>query len=601
MHRIGAFFIVVLVTVGGRIGPGAYGALAKSAQHRSALVSSIYPAEDDGNRLYVALGTVQHFFFIPANHSQRTFDKFSFVLILPKGVDVIQASGDAIPAYYRPSLEAKESLKRDGQAMVRWVWESDRELAPRELAKARFFNGWCGAFVPGSRLSIGPHKFYFYIKAGDEREEEHTGKLVVIPEPRGRQPKHIVIGMSGWTMSPSIEFWRRLIGTYKKCGINLLDCHMLAKGEKWLKPVRDAAMRRWRMLWWFWWNEEYLKAHPDHAAVTFEGRRDEKKVCPEIMASEDTDAIAGLMEGLVKQVRSGAIEGTWWDLEGPDVWDVCFCPRCLAAFRKFAHIAPDVKLTPEKIRADYRSQWVDFACRQSARIAARMKSYAKAAGVDWKLAVYCAIQHEHTREHYRVDWKLLAPYLDVATPSFYSLGPKDLPERFTTGVTWIVNLIKDANDVPVWAAISTGFGRSTHYITDGRLTRMQIIKPVAFGADGTVQWWWGPTDGRHYAAYAEASSLISELEDFFTEGKMDLQFLSGKPTPGTTRVAWRLGAKVLVMLFNDTDARRIWASARIPGGYRVARDDGRSRLRLRGSTLRASIQPLDCRWVILQR
>lgn len=601
MYRIWAFLFLVLGTRVCWVGPLSYGAPVESSQERPVVLSSIYPAEDDGNRLYVAHGTVQHFFFIPANHSDRTFDEFSFVLILPEGIDVIQASGDAIPTYHRPSLKTKEPLRHDGLPMVKWVWKSDRKLTPRQMSTARFFNGWCAAFAPRPTLSLGHHKFYYYIQAGNEREQEHAGELIVIPKPRGRQPKHIVIGMSGWTLSPSIEFWRPLIATYKKCGINLVDCHMLAKGEKWLKPVRDAGMRRWRMLWWFWWNDEYLTAHPDAAAVTFEGKRDEKRVCPDILASEDTDAIAGLMEGIVQQVRAGAIEGTWWDLEGPDVWDVCFCPRCLDAFRRFADIAPDVELAPEKIRADYRSRWAEFACRQSARIAARMKSYAKAAGVDWKLAVYCAIQHQHTREHYRVDWKLLAPHLDAATPSFYSLGPKDLPERFTTGVTWIVNLIKEAKDIPVWAAISTGFGRNTHFITDGRLTKMQIIKSVAFGADGAVQWWWGPTDGRHYAAYAEASSLISELEEFFTEGEMDPQFLSGKPTSGTTRVAWRLGDQVLVMLFNDTDARRIWARTQVPGGYHVARDDGRGRLHLKGMNLRASIQPLDCRWIILER
>jgi hypothetical protein len=568
------------------------------------LCSAIYPAEDDNNRLYVAKGTIQHFFFVPANHSERTFDKFRFVLVLPEGIEVTQATGPSIEWMHRPMLLSREAappLTAGGERMVKWVWESDHSLGPSDIKKLEFWQSWCGALVASPKVGLGSHKFAFWLEAGDEREQEHVGELVVIPEPKGRQPEDIVIGMSCWTISPTPEFWRELIATYKKCGINLVDSHMLTKGDEFLRPALDAGMRRWVLLWWFWWNAEYLKAHPDHAAVHFDGKPDEQTVCPEIVASEDNNAVEEPMKNIVANVKSGAIEGTWWDLEGPGTWDICFCPRCIAAFRKAAKIPDEVELTPQKIQDEYPSQWIAFACGQNARIAARMKAYARANGApDWKLAVYSGVQSDFVRTHYRIDWDLITPEIDVAALSLYSIGPGDLREFFTTTPTHFERYIKAIKDIPVWGTISTGFGRNTHYISDGRLTRMQLIKPIAFGMQGVAQWWWGPVDGRHYAAYAEASRLVSGLEDFFTKGKMDTEFLSGEPTRGTTRVAWRLGDEVLVMLFNDGPERRVWARAQVPDGYRLLRDDGKGRLRLQGATFRASVEPLDCRWAIIK-
>ena len=580
-------------------GPILDGALAAPVRGPG-LNSALYPAEEDDNRLYVAKGTAQHFFFVPANHSERTHETFRFVLTLPEGIEVMQASGDRVPYYHRPTLQARTPEERDGRRMVRWVWESDRGLGPRELGKVRFYSTWCGALLPDEGLAEGPHRFYFHLEAEDEQEPEHVGELVVLPEPRGVQPRDIVVGMCTWTLSPTPEFWRRLVDNYRKCGINLLDSSLLRAGEEWAAPAREAGMRPWQLVWWFWWNDAYIAAHPDHAAVKSDGTPEEKIICPEIMASDETDAIAGLMQPLVEATQAGLLEGLWWDLEGPAAFSVCFCERCLAAFREFAGIPAEEELTPLGIQARHGEAWVDFACRQSARIAGRMQSYSRAAGGGPKIAVYSGTQSEHTRRAYRVDWPTLAPEIDVATPSFYSFSAAALSTTFTTGIRDFVALVRGVRDIPVWATLSTGYERGSHFTTDGRLTRMQIIKSVAYGADGTYQWWWGPVDGRHYHAYAEATALIAELEEFFTEGVEAPDFLDGEEPGGTTRIARRLGESVLVMLFNDSPTQPVTMTARTPEGFRLARSDGEPEMTFAGGVLTAAVAPLDCRWAVLE-
>ena len=160
---------------------------------------------------------------------------------------------------------------------------------------------------------------------------------------------------------------------------------------------------------------------------------------------------------------------------------------------------------------------------------------------------------------------------------------------------------------------STGSDRVVQYDVDGTAVAFDKVfaqglcaeanldgpMGIAFGADGTIQWWWGPTDGRHYAAYAEATALIAELEEYFTKGEMQPQLLSGDEVPGSSRVAWQLQEKALVMFFNDGTSGPVTVTAQVPEGCHVLKRDNRGSSRLLGNALTMEIEPLNCRWVVL--
>ncbi len=569
--------------------------------HSLGLNSAIFPAEKDNNRLMIAKGTVQHAFFIPANHSDNTYEQFAFVLTVPEGIEVINATGDVHTAYYRASLASREPVEREGMGMVRYVFEADRGLGKRDITRMAFYNGWCPAFIPSDDLPEGDYPFFFNLVSGDEAEIEHRGTFTILPRPVGARLKHLKLGACAWTICPTEEFWRRLLDTYVTCGINMLDAWISQLDRKWSDPIHERNIESWRGMWWFWWNDEYLKAHPEHAAISSDGKPAERLICPQIMAARDNDAIAGVMDPILEAVADGRYIGSWWDLEGPASFSACFCPRCLSAFRESAGIPADEQLTPLAIQTAHADEWLDFACLQSARIAERMKQYALDRGSDWKLAVYSAVQNEHTRRAYRVDWTTLTPVIDVVTPSFYSAGVGDLGSTFTEGNMAFVDLIRAIKDVPIYNTLSVGHDRQSHYISDGRITRMQIIKSIAFGADGTWQWWWGPTDGRHYTAYADASRTLAPIEGFFVDGVMKPALLAGAPVAGTTRIAWEQGEQLLVMLFNDTTSGRIEATADVPAGYGIRRQDHDGGIALRDGVVHADVEPLFCRWVVLSR
>ncbi|MFO7948438.1 MAG: carbohydrate-binding family 9-like protein, partial [Armatimonadota bacterium] len=477
------------------------------------LASAVYPAEEDGNSLFIAKGTAQHVFFVPANHSDKDYEEFDFVLLLPEGIDVYDGVGGHLDLYYNATLQETSTVERDGHTMTRWVWRSSKSMGKRDIAKTRFYRSWLPVLTVDEDLAPGSYPWYFYIQSGEDREHEHRGDLTILPPLQGRQPEHLTIGMACWTIDPNFRFWEDLLDTYRACGMNLAESHMNRHEERWSEAVRTRDMAPWDAMWWFWWNDEYLQAHPDHAAVTFEGEKDEKRICPEIMAGEDEEAISGLMESIVQNYRAGRIEGSWYDLEGPASFNICFCPRCISRFRDFADIPPDEDLTPAKIRAKYADEWVEMACRQTADVLERMKEYAADHDAEgWKLAVYSAVQNEHTRRSYRVDWPMIVPTIDVATPSFYSMNAGSLPTTFVQGNLEFQSVVRGVRDIPIWNTLTTGYGRGRPFTDDGRIVKMQVLKSVAFGADGTLQWWWGTNDGRHYQGYAQATSILATNE-----------------------------------------------------------------------------------------
>ena len=75
--------------------------------------------------------------------------------------------------------------------------------------------------------------------------------------------------------------------------------------------------------------------------------------------------------------KLGDVLYTMWDWEYNTFAWSCFCGRCQAAFRQFAGIGGDVKLTDRTIVAKYPKQWIAFRLDQSARHMAAMIDFCK--------------------------------------------------------------------------------------------------------------------------------------------------------------------------------------------------------------------------------
>jgi hypothetical protein len=151
--------------------------------------------------------------------------------------------------------------------------------------------------------------------------------------------------------------------------------------------------------------------------MDFAGKRIPGRFCPTWLLSDDpeaADALGEIEAWLLETVNREPYTGANWDLEDPvvDPPTYCTCDRCLAAFREFAKLPADTEITPEQLLAEYRDRWVDFRCGQNATMAGHLKRMFDKADRPIEFSVYSGFQSKRTKEHYGVDWAMLAPHLD---------------------------------------------------------------------------------------------------------------------------------------------------------------------------------------------
>lgn len=162
------------------------------------------------------------------------------------------------------------------------------------------------------------------------------------------------------------------------------------------------------------------KDRPEVRATEYSGKPSDDRLCPTWVLTEGKEVLAALEKLAASQVKGGLYQGVDWDVEDPviDPPTYCFCPRCLEAFRLAAKLPAEGKLTAEMMTKEYRKQWTDFRCGQNAALAAHVRAGVKAASPGIEFSMYSGYQGDYTREHYGVDWSLLAPLLDLGVAGY---------------------------------------------------------------------------------------------------------------------------------------------------------------------------------------
>ncbi len=292
----------------------------------------------------------------------------------------------------------------------------------------------------------------------------------------------------------------------------------------------------------------YLKEHSDLQALWFDGKRRENVACPTWMLSPDGQQAREELKAEIKaRLATGRYAGFNWDIEQPvvDPPTFCVCPRCLAAFRKFAGLPEDFELKPEfLLKEPLRSKWVQFRCRQNAELVKLVAGWVKEIQPDIEFSVYSGYQSKWTMEHYGVDWRLLAPIIDVAM-SGYGFRPDE--ERATmeamggkpymAGELYYLSPTSDQRPPPVtetWA--------------------VSLLRQVAFtGGHGVVIWYLPVFDGATFYLTSLAADIIARYEIFFTRGEHCEADFS---VDGLDKYSWfalRYKKQALLLLLNFTD------------------------------------------------
>lgn len=587
--------------------------------YSESLVSVAWPPEMRGGNLYIALNTAQHCFFLFANHfpDKRQITNPIFVVSVPSGVKILDPMGSLLigPERYNnvTSWNISEESK-NGQIYHKYTFNLEKNIPPSRIEKVRFFQNSLvlfftienGVFSAGEKIPA-----YFKLEADGIEEEENMMYLVTLPNIEGKQPKNILIHNWLWTFNTCPSIWKPYLDTLQKAGFNSIS----VETDK--SYYSDMAKEQYHMIiinnfWWFWWNNEYLKEHPEHTAITFNGVRDSSplpRICPTILLENNGEVLRESIKGFSQSVTNGITDGYIWDLEGPGAWDVCFCKRCLDEFRKFAKISQEEELTPRGIKEKYANEWILFATHQSSMLSEVIRNELKKNNPNATWGVYSGMPGQMTMESYRCNWEEIANYIDIAYPTGYSNSPSFLDDRFVSGWKEFIKLMEGTpprnHRVKTVPTLTPGYERGAALQPSADLIRMQILRSVASGADGVSFWWWGPMDGLYYQEIGRATALIAKFEDFFLKGKNNNSIIKIEKNPYGKNVSWEvftLGNKHLVILFNHSANETRKLSFSFPGmdteisGYFYP--DGKKFNPLRETTV--EIKPLEIAVLILQ-
>ncbi|MFH1524962.1 MAG: sugar-binding protein [Chloroflexota bacterium] len=542
------------------------------------LVSVAWPPEMRNDNLHLAVNTVQHCFFLLANHSRgkKTAKNAELVVSVPAGIEILDPAGSTHSLYYHVKHWKSEKEERKEGAYFRYTFSLKQDIAPARIESRRFFNSVLLFFQVKSQSCSAGQVFpvYYYLKAGADREEAKKFNLVLLPQVQGKQPRSILFHNWLWTLNPGPHTWSPYIATMQKTGFNSLDAGCIYNNPEYIDAIRSNKMTHVGNFWWFWWNAQHLKEHPEDIAVTYDGKKMTSPplyACPTIMLQENgrllKESITQFTDAVVKKLA----DGYCWDLEGPNSWRICFCPRCLAEFKKYASLPEQAELTPEIIKQKYARPWIRFACHQSSVGARLIREELKRINPKAEFGVYSGGPSEATMEEYRANWEELARYIDAAYMSYYSHIPAHLDNNFTEGMQKFIALLKGSagrNPIKVIATLTPGYERGQMLQPTAELNKVQVLRSIATGADGVTFWWWGPFDGKYYQKLAEASALIADFEEFFLKGTEADKFISLENPYGrnVSSAVRSLGKLHLVLLFNHSPNEKRELALSMPGG-----------------------------------
>ncbi|MDD4870846.1 MAG: hypothetical protein PHR77_09825 [Kiritimatiellae bacterium] len=389
-------------------------------------------------------------------------------------------------------------------------------------------------FAVGADVPEGKSTLFTYAITAGKTNSQQTTELVILPPLKNVRPKEARIApcMYGEMFSePEVNrayaenAWRSGVtwtyGSIMNGVVNLLA----PRGHRvWLSKPGEPFHAHGEAA------ADFLKAHPDLNAVNFTGKPKAGFFCPTWLVSPEGEQARRMMDDpLVEMVNRDGYIAVNWDIEQTVITGAdgekadrgfCICPRCLAAFRKEQGISEADKLDKEAILAKYKDAWVMFRCKQNAELAGHARNALKRCSRPVAFSVYSGYQGQKTREWYGVDWKLLAPHLDMAIAGY---GGSRQAIRDTLdalgGVPFIGGELYYLGPVPQPGA--TGWAKnSMNYSPKPEPWRNRLLRQfVDGGCNGVLIWYLPVMDGAVFYHTSEAAEIIATYEDIFRKGK----------------------------------------------------------------------------------
>ena len=448
-------------------------------------------------------GKIQQIILVPKGFPGVVLNDYTLYLDLPEGISFLGASG-----YYKHyQLESREIGKVNyGKKTLRRY--AIRVLKSIPIGKTIEGHQMIVAVVSASANFKGDEtELYFHAGSAEHGIAELPSKINVhlLPETKGKQPKFpLRIQMwSGWLQN--LDDRELLKTTYRymaDMGINEAT-RVPEKGK--VPEVKEFALFNFAS-----WNFDiapYLAQHPEQRRINEKGKVVATEIC----------STAYLEDKRFKDYLSGGLKD-WhqrqhkpshanWDYESRALssYLACYCPICLKKFASQENV-PEQGLTPEKIKASYKKQWIHYITKRMADISGLHREifHRELPGVTY--SVYSAYQSEGAKEHYGIDWNMLADKTDLAMTGYGRKEDDLLATRAALKKTpWVIGIVCYPYDFS---------SRIAPYF----INKAWLLRSVADGTAGVLIYNFPTLDGRSFASFAAVSRIMAEHHDFFVSG-----------------------------------------------------------------------------------
>jgi hypothetical protein len=394
-------------------------------------------------------------------------------------------------------------------------------------------------------------------------EPERMIKIKVMKVPEGKKPKRIVILEWSTGMTRHLHWLTEkekslMFRNWKNAGFNVKALHEFGLvlypaneraqirkyGIKIMRglPTNSQNIFDRKYINMFLGADKYLKLNPQYKAVNNERKRQAKIICSTHVADPNSKyqkEFASWVGMLAKNY-----ECLMFDHEVPVFkhYSCCFCPRCLKEFAKQYKITGKIKRWHLLTR--YKDKWVDFKCRQNARIMALIKKYAHQANPNCKLYMYCGYEKPMFHSHAGINFKYCNNCVDVVTCGY---------GRPLDRINKTKKLIAPT---PLVGGELIWWRHGGNY--DLSKLRPRLFRRITDSLGGMFLFYSTYVDGRFWNAVGDISRLVSEYEDFFIRGRygIDLVQVDAGGTAEDIAVLKNSANERLIFVFNATDNKR---------------------------------------------
>jgi len=286
----------------------------------------------------------------------------------------------------------------------------------------------------------------------------------------------------------------------------------------------------------------YVKAHPEHAQVTLDGKRSERILSPAYWLQEGWPAVEEALGELLARHEPDSII---WDVETNSLtgYMASYDERYLREFAEFAQLGIDpADLTPETIKDQYYDQWLSFIGQRFAEICLKMKEAIHRLRPGTQFQVYSGYQSRTTQEKYSVDWEAIGRLkaIDVASCGYGRGSARLRSTREALG------------DIPLMVGIIINPYRLTEDRPVIIWTKARVLRRLTDCTAGVLFYDRHALDGRCYHAIADVSRLAADYEDIFLYGKFLEQWGELGEANLPDSAVREYNGKYLVAIMNET-------------------------------------------------